>query len=492
MNGASINVSPIATNQFTVTVTNANNCQAIDSVQIIVNPLPNAFAGKDTSLCWGASTTLIATGGVSYVWSNGPQTASNFINPSIATSHIVTVTDANNCVNTDTINVGINNLPTATVSSNKVICQNDSVELVASGGLYYYWSSGQSSSTIKVSPGFTSTFMVTVADVNGCFDIDSVDVTVNPLPSVSLFPFSQLCDNGNLTTLTGGSPIGGVYSGPFVSGNKFNPKSSGAGTFKLFYSLTNSFGCSDSIGQNIIVNAAPNVVFPNLGSYCENEGSVALSGGSPSGGNYSGLFVTGNTFFPSNSGPGSFSVNYTYTDAKGCSNQDTAGIIINPLPQPNLGKDTTICVNIPYKLDPGTFVSYQWSNAATTPTIEPTKAGIYSVTVTDINGCVNTDEIEISIDICPSVDELSGEGFEISYYPNPAKDFVNLIIDGRRLTNVQLIMTDINGSIIRQQSIPFITEGVSIPIDLSGISTGVYFIKLNTDRGIRVDKITIN
>ena len=103
-----------------------------------------------------------------------------------------------------------------------------------------------------------------------------------------------------------------------------------------------------------------------------------------------------------------------------------------------------------------------------------------------------TDEIEISIDICPSVDELSGEGFEISYYPNPAKDFVNLIIDGRRLTNVQLIMTDINGSIIRQQSIPFITEGVSIPIDLSGISTGVYFIKLNTDRGIRVDKITIN
>lgn len=492
MNGASINVSPIATNQFTVTVTNANNCQAIDSVQIIVNPLPNAFAGKDTSLCWGASTTLIATGGVSYVWSNGPQTASNFINPSIATSYIVTVTDANNCVNTDTINVGINNLPTATVSSNKVICQNDSVELVASGGLYYYWSSGQSSSTIKVSPGFTSTFMVTVADVNGCFDIDSVDVTVNPLPSVSLFPFSQLCDNGNLTTLTGGSPIGGVYSGPFVSGNKFNPKSSGAGTFKLFYSLTNSFGCSDSIGQNIIVNAAPNVVFPNLGRYCEDEGSVALSGGSPSGGNYSGLFVTGNTFFPSNSGPGSFSVNYTYTDAKGCSNQDTAGIIINPLPQPNLGKDTTICVNIPYKLDPGTFVSYQWSNAATTPTIEPTKAGIYSVTVTDINGCVNTDEIEISIDICPSVDELSGEGFEISYYPNPAKDFVNLIIDGRRLTNVQLIMTDINGSIIRQQSIPFITEGVSIPIDLSGISTGVYFIKLNTDRGIRVDKITIN
>ena len=492
LNGASINFIPTATSKLFVTVTNSNKCSMVDSVEITLNALPNANAGKDTSLCWGASTFLMATGGVNYIWSNGPQTASNFISPTVATTYIVTVTDANNCVNTDTINVGVNNLPTATVSNNKTICQNDSVELVATGGLYYYWSSGQSVSTIKVSPGFNATFIVTVADVNGCYDIDSVDVTVNSLPSVSLFPFSELCDNGNLASLSGGSPAGGTYKGPFVSANKFNPQASGAGTFQLYYAVTNLFGCKDSVGQNLKVNPAPNVNLPNLGGYCLDVGSVALSGGSPSGGIYSGQFVTGNTFFPSNSGAGNFVVNYLYTDVKGCSSQDTAGIIVHSLPQPNLGNDTTICINIPLKLDPGNFVAYQWSNAATTPTIDPTKGGIYSVTVTDVNGCVNSDEVEIEIDVCPSVDELSGEGFEISYFPNPAKSLVNLTIAGRRLTNVQMVVTDINGSIILQRTIPNLTEGVSIPIDLSGISTGVYFIKLNTDRGIRVDKLIIN
>ena len=490
--GAQQVVSPTVSNKFSLMGTDINGCVNYDSMMVYVNALPLANAGVDTFACNGYPVTLNATGGISYTWSNGIQTALNTVSLMVPTTYFVTVTDLNGCVKSDTINVAINSLPTASGGLDQTVCQGDSATFTANGGLYYFWDNGNSGNPMKVVPSFTGTYMVTVVDNNGCFDTDSVNVTVNQLPSVSLGTFSKTCDNSTLVTLTGGIPTGGTYSSPFVNNGQFNPTTSGTGSFNIFYAYTNAQGCTDSIGQPITVAPAPTVTLTPFNDLCINSGSLALGGGIPAGGIYSGSNVSAGMFHPNIAGVGITTITYSYTNADGCSNSTSEDLNVNDVPHPDLGKDTTVCLNIPYDLSPGTYTSYLWSTGATIPTIIANTAGNVAVTVTDANTCSNSDDINIVVDKCPSVSELAGEGFEISYYPNPASDLVNLEISGRDLKDVDIQITNLNGSVVYQNNISNINHGIAIPIDITGISQGVYFIRLQTQKGTRVDCITVN
>jgi hypothetical protein len=77
-------------------------------------------------------------------------------------------------------------------------------------------------------------------------------ITVNPLPNVSLSAFNSLCDTAGIVTLTGGSPIGGTYSGTSVANNAFNA-AIGVGTYPITYSYTDNNGCSSNATQSVTV-----------------------------------------------------------------------------------------------------------------------------------------------------------------------------------------------------------------------------------------------
>ncbi|MEY3198018.1 MAG: hypothetical protein RL023_952, partial [Candidatus Parcubacteria bacterium] len=96
------------TTTFTVTVTNANGCTATAQHTVTVNPLPTVAIEADSLAC-GSTTTLTATGGLSYQWNTGETDAT--IDAPIGT-YSVTATDANGCMNNATILVGT--LPTCT------------------------------------------------------------------------------------------------------------------------------------------------------------------------------------------------------------------------------------------------------------------------------------------------------------------------------------------------------------------------------------------
>ncbi len=113
----SISVNPITTTTYTVTVTDGSGCSQTDDVIVIVNFPPNAYAGEDAYICSGLSTTLDASGGVSYEWSPSTGLSSNSIanpiaNPSVGTTYTVAVTDASGCSATDDVFVGIYPSPT--------------------------------------------------------------------------------------------------------------------------------------------------------------------------------------------------------------------------------------------------------------------------------------------------------------------------------------------------------------------------------------------
>lgn len=150
-----------STSNYTITGTNTNTgCQNTVTANIIVNLLPNVIA-TNTSICFGNSVTLIATGANTYTWSSG-----NIVTPISNTTYTVTGTDANGCSNQATSTITVNSLPNINAtSSSSSICLGTSATLSATGANTYTWSSGS-----IVSPSVTSTYTVTGTDLNGCIN----------------------------------------------------------------------------------------------------------------------------------------------------------------------------------------------------------------------------------------------------------------------------------------------------------------------------------
>ena len=96
---------------------------------------------------------------------------------------------------------------------------------------------------------------------NSCAGTDNhVIVNVNPKPQVSFTACNDIVTrtDAKSITLKGGLPLGGIYSGTGVNAGIFYPSLSGAGTFTITYSYTNTWGCNASMSQNItVINAIP-------------------------------------------------------------------------------------------------------------------------------------------------------------------------------------------------------------------------------------------
>ena len=103
----------------------------------------------------------------------------------------------------------------------------------------------------------TTTYFFTPA-AGQCANTQTMSITVNPLPIVSLAAFNSVCDTAGIINLTGGNPAGGNYSGTSVSNNTFNT-SIGLGSYPITYSYTNNSGCSSNSLNNLTVIDCNNV-----------------------------------------------------------------------------------------------------------------------------------------------------------------------------------------------------------------------------------------
>jgi hypothetical protein len=180
---------------YTVSVTNATGCSFPVSTVIAVTPLPNASiavvdnsgtTNNDGILCQGATATLTASGGGTYLWSTGAITAA--ISTGVAGTYTVTVTN-NGCTATTSRTVTVNPNPTAAISVTEVsgpvpndgmIFEGALVTLTATGGGTYLWSTGATTPSITVTPMVTTTYRVTVTNANGCTATASREITVEP------------------------------------------------------------------------------------------------------------------------------------------------------------------------------------------------------------------------------------------------------------------------------------------------------------------------
>jgi len=177
---------------FTVTVTDNNGCTGASSPFTItagtsLNPV--IVATGSVNLCAGDTVILDAGNGfATYSWSEG--SASQTITVSQADDYIVTVSDGNGCTGSDTITITVSPQIIANAGIDIEICIGDTTELSASGGAAYLWrpAAGLNDSTIAnptTSPQSNTDYIVSIGD-SFCFDTDTVRVSVNPLPLITV------------------------------------------------------------------------------------------------------------------------------------------------------------------------------------------------------------------------------------------------------------------------------------------------------------------
>lgn len=94
-------------------------------------------------------------------------------------------------------------VPTVTVN-NPTICAGQSATLTASGAMYYHWSTGETGNSITVNPGSTSTYMVVGKTAGYYSDTVTVEVTVNPIPSI-IVNDETICEGQTATLIASGA-----------------------------------------------------------------------------------------------------------------------------------------------------------------------------------------------------------------------------------------------------------------------------------------------
>lgn len=177
-------------------------CEKLDSVTVIVNPAPLANAGKDSTICFGGSTSLSASGGVSYNWSPSTYLSSTTVsNPAVTRPKTITyylsVTDANGCTSLSKDNVVVTVSPPARLFAgfDAAVAMNQPLQLRALdinniGFTKYHWTPERGLSNPFISDPVANLsdeynyLVVTATTPSGCEGIDSLKINTYRGPEI--------------------------------------------------------------------------------------------------------------------------------------------------------------------------------------------------------------------------------------------------------------------------------------------------------------------
>ena len=371
-NTSSISVSNPGT--YTVTATLPNGCSSSTSVVVTTASLPTPTIAGSTSICQGQTTSLTATGGSTYLWSNGSTT--NLINVSQSGIYAVTATNADGCSASANVTVTVNPLPTVSISGVNSICQGQNTSLTANGGNTYAWSSGSSTPSITVSQG--GVYTVTATNTAGCSATEEITVTVKPLPNVSISGNSSFCQ-GDYTLLTA------TGANTYLWNNNSTLETitvNNAGNYTVMGTGAN--GCSNTATMTAVENPIYNLSLSH--SICQGEVY-----------NFNGQDLTT---------PGIYT--QTLPTVNGCDSIVTLTLTVKDLPTLSISGNTTICEGQVTTLTANGGISYIWSNGSMNASATFSQSGIYTVTATNMEGCFATANVVVTVSPLPAL-TISGD-----------------------------------------------------------------------------------
>jgi hypothetical protein len=366
-----------------------NRALTAAEIMQLVNPMPVVSLGNDSTAC-GSITLDAQNAGASYLWSDG-STAQTFTATSTAT-YSVTVTEYTGCSASDAVNETIHPLPVIDFGQDSTVCGSVTLD-AQNAGSTYLWSDASTAQTLTTS--ISGIYSVMITDAFGCMNGDTIMETINPIPSVNI--------GSDITQCADASPIlldaqnaGSTYLWSDASTNQTITVSS-TGIYSVV--VTDVNGCMNADTMMATVNPVPVVDLGNNIIQCADAAAITLDAQNAGASFLWNDGSTTETITVSTSG--TYSV--TVTDANGCMNYSAMDLTVNPLPVVNLGNDVTQCGGT-VTLDAGNQGSdYLWSDSSNSQTITVFTTGNYIAFVTDANGCMNGDTVNVTINTIPTV-----------------------------------------------------------------------------------------
>lgn len=417
-----------------------NGYYAADTVNVTVNPLPNAptivNSGKDV-ICDGVAVTLSAknpSGSLNYLWSTG---ATGFsINVTASGSYTVMAIDNNGCKALSpsrTITVNPLPVPTITAAGPTDICDGSSVTLSGPPGYTtYFWSDNKWGKDNKVK--IAGSYTVTVTDANSCKGTSapkSVVVHAPPTPNVSITGPTAFCKETSPTFLS-------TIQGYVYQWKKGSKDISGATDFKYYpvdpssYSvtLTDNYGCSKkSSSVSITVLALP-------------VASISITG----------------------------TKNICNGDTRTLSAQTKSGY------------------------------SYQWQKNnvnianANQSTYVVSLAATYTCKVTDANGCSKVSNGIVITNNCKEGGEETGGVTAMDLYPNPAADMIHIsaTFPAEENSSAFLEIRNLVGALLYSENKPLNGTSFATDINLEDTFTnGMYIATIRSGNHFTVKKFLV-
>lgn len=421
----------------TITIEATNQCGVATASQAIVVSAAPALPtiNSNTPVCEGDTIFLDANtvAGANYNWTGPNGFTSTLEDPFIPnvtaanSGNYDLVIDNNGCPSLPaSTSVTVIPAPIVTVNPNPVtMCEGDTISLTASGATTYTWSPGTdisatSGANVDIYPTATTQYVVTGSD-GTCESSTTVDVTVNPNPTVDAGPDITLC-NQPVAEQLNGTPAGGTWSGPNITvGGQYTP--AGNGVEEVYYSFTDGNGCSnEDTVQVTVVDPVPASV-GNDTSVCLNSAVLSLVG-NPVGGTWTGTNVTpAGDFTPSIIG----TVTLTYTVGAGsCLSSADIDVSVLALPTVDAGNDTSVCIDGGILSLVGNPAGGTWSGTNITPTgdFDPMAAGFGTFTQTytytdPTTGCENSDDVDVTVIALPTAN--AGNDTTLCDLPSPVQ-----------------------------------------------------------------------
>ncbi len=458
--GSSPVVTPGSTTTYTVIGTGVGSCTSSALVTVTVIPSPTLIISNlSPSICAGGSSTLSATGGVSYTWQPiGVNASSVVVNPLTSTTYTLLGSNASGCTSSVTTNVAVFALPLVSISAvPNPLCAGSTATLTASGATNYTWSTGATIPSIVVNPTVTTTFSVIGSAVSGCTASAITTVTVIPLFPVVINPSSStVCPNTSVNLFASAAAI----SYTWLPVNVFTPTVSVSPSVTTVYTVIASNGiCSNTATATVVTLAAPvlNPVASPTAVCVGNSSTLSASGALT----YTWLPGGVNTPSFTATPPVTTVFSVSGTNGLGCVSTQTLALTVNPIPTiSTLGTSTAICAGSNGTLNATGATSYTWSPGNitfSTAIVSPTVTTTYTV-VGATSGCTNTQTATMLVNPTPTViastssnsicigqtATLSATG-AISFTWNPG-NLIGSSVNVSPVTSTIYTVTGVNGS----------------------------------------------
>ncbi len=468
---------------YAVTITNSFGCTSQDEIEITPTEITLAFEPSNPScnVNSGMVDLEVANGQAPYTynWSNGAQTQD--VQNLTPGWYFVTTTDANNCFTIDSIFIDAPVLPTAVLAENNNLCpdaSNGSIDLQILTGTApfdFNWSNGANTEDISNLP--PDDYVVTITDANNCSGTFTATVTGPPSFQYA-FSTEDACGDYGEAYIQVNSGGNGPYTYSWSNGASTQLISNlSGGSYTV--TVTDSGNCTFT--ANTFVTTFDEVILDvektDISCFGLTDGSInvdVVQGASPYSYEWDNGALTPDLQDLDN---GTYTI--FVTDDNGCISaisldiNEPTPISLNVFPTPPTNVNDGALTISPTGGTPPYMAT--WSNDDIGFTADSLSLGMYTVSITDGNGCMYSQTINLTL--TSTIEDETLTQFEVYPNPNDGQFYIDLAFAKKEHATVRIF--DVLG---RELFVEYVVgTNAQVEIDVRRFAAGVYFAVLDLD-----------